>query len=110
MECPEADKEQPREEYVPAPAQRARRDAVTHHAADVDAVRGGDEAVRLMQGLTDRLVPERFVEVRRCGQESGDIGRGFAAGGVGYVPPGVLTLDGVSDVQRGFSCELRLLR
>jgi hypothetical protein len=74
---------------------------VADHAADVDAVGRGDEAIRLVQGLRDRLVPEGFVNVRRGGKESGEIGRGVPTGRAGFVPLGLRTADAVSDVQRG---------
>jgi len=74
---------------------------MTHDAADVDAVGRGNEAVLLVQGLHDHLVPERFVQVRRGGKESGDVGRGFPTGGAGVVPLGLRTVEAVSDVQRG---------
>ena len=86
VQGPQADKEQSRENHVPAPAQPAGRDAVAHDAADVDAVGGGNEAVLLVQGLNDHLILERFVQVCRGGKVPGDIGRGFLADGVGFVP------------------------
>jgi hypothetical protein len=56
---PQANKKQRRQDHIPPAAQPARFDAVTHDAADVDAVGGGNEPVLLMQGLktTSSLKP-----------------------------------------------------
>jgi hypothetical protein len=101
---------------------------VTHHAADVDTVGGGNETVPLIQGLEDHFVSEFLVEVRRGGEEPRDVdpglrsrwsrrGRPLFSGGPGPVActpardpiddiPGVVLVDAVSNVQKGPLCTI----
>src|SRR5439155_16982632 len=60
--------------------QTARGEAVPRDAADIDAVGGTDEAVRVAQREADHPVPEAFVEVRGRGKVPGDVERALLGG------------------------------